>query len=423
MEHQSKQIDGGKIQLTITLTADERQRFELRALRQAGADLNVKGFRPGHIPDDVIKKQLAPGALDQETMWEAVKEVYPKLIKELDLSVVGQPTLALQSTEPFVILATVAKLPAVDLGKWEKIKVKRQEIKVAEAELNKLSDQIRDSRAAEAAVTRPAKLGDRVEMDFEVSFGGVALDGGKQTNYPVILGTGQLIPGFEDNLVGVKPGEEKKFELVFPESYRKDLAGKRANIWVKINQLFERTLPEITDEFARGLGKFDSAEDFKKKLSENLQEEKTVQEEQRLERELLEAIVAQAKFDTIPESMLTSEAQTMLNELRHGIEERGLEWQQYLASIQKDEAGLQKEFSTPAQRRVKVALVVRQFAKQENLEADETAVDQEIAHSLEHYGGDERMVAQLNSEAYRDYVRQVLTNRRVIEWLKKKLVE
>ncbi len=423
MEQQIKSVDGGKIQITITLSPQEKDKFELRALRSAGSELNLKGFRPGHVPDDVLRKQIQPEVLQQETMWEAIKEFYPKIVKEQSLDVIGQPSLALQSTEPFVMHAMVAKLPEVDLGKWEKAKVKRQEIKVEAAEVEKLVEQIKDSRASEAAVTREARLGDRVEMDFEVSLGGVTLDGGKQIGYPVILGSGQLVPGFEDSLVGLSSGQEKKFELTFPSSYRPDLAGKKANVWAKINQVFERTLPELNDEFARGLGKFEGAEDFQNKLKQNLHDEKQAHEEQRLERAMLEAVVAQTKFEPIPEVLLENEAETMLHELRHGIEERKLEWSQYLASIQKDEAALKKEFSTPAERRVKVALVVRAFARQEKLEADEAAVEQEVAHTLEHYRGDQRAEAQFNNEDYRNYVKQVLTNRRVIEWLKKKLVE
>lgn len=423
MEQQIKPVDGGKIQITLTLSPEEKAKFELRALRQAASELSIKGFRPGHVPDDVLRKQVQPEVLQQETMWEAIKEIYPRVIKDQKLDVIGQPSLALQSVEPFVIHVTVAQLPEVDLAKWDKAKVKRQEIKIEQGEVDKLINQIKDSRATEATVSREARRGDRVEIDFEVSLGGVVIDGGKQVNYPVVLGSGQLVPGFEDNLVGAKPGEEKKFDLTFPDDYRKDLAGKKAQVSVKLSQVYERTLPDLSDEFVRGLGKFASAEDFKNKLHENLREEKEAFEEQRLERALLEAIVAQSNFGTIPEVLLVNEAETMLHELKHGIEERGLEWSQYLQSIQKDEAGLKKEFSTPAERRVKVALVVRTFARQQGLEADEAAVEQEVAHTLEHYHGDQRAEAQFNNDDYRNYVKQVLTNRRVIEWLKKKLVE
>lgn len=423
MEHQVKSIAGGKIQIIFTLTPQEKAKFESRAVRRAGSELNIKGFRPGHVPDEVLKHQINPEVLQQETMWEAIKELYPKLVKSLALEVVGQPSLALQSVEPMVILATVAKLPEVELVQWEKVKVKRLDVKIDDEEVNKVIDQIRHSRANEVLVTREARLGDRVEIDFDVSLGGVTMEGGKQINYPAILGAGQLVPGFEDNLLGLKAGEEKRFEITFPSAYRPDLAGKKVQVWTKLKQVFERNLPELTDEFVKGLGQFTDAKDFKHKIRDNLQEEKLMAEEQRLEREMLEGLVKQAKFGDIPEIMLTHEAEIMLRELRRGVEEQGLEWSQYLQSIQKDEAALRAEFGKPAERRVKVALVVRAFAKQEKLEADETAVEQEIAHALEHYGGDERVMAQFNSESYRAYVRQVLTNRRVIEWLKTKLVE
>ncbi len=423
MEHTITPVAGGKVQITFNLTPEERGKFELRALRQAAADLNVKGFRPGHIPDDVVRKQIGEETLQQETMWQAIKELYLKVVKSLEFDVIGQPNLALQSWEPMVILVTVARLPEVNLGKWEKIKVKRQAIEVPEEEVNKLINQIRDSRASEAAVARGAQLGDRVEMDFDVSLGGITIDGGKQTGYPAVLGSGQLVPGFEDNIVGLKPGEEKKFDITFPSDYRQDLAGKKAQVWAKAKQVFERTLPELTDEFVKGLGKFDSAQDFKAKLKQNLHEEKAAHEEQRVERAMLEEIIKAASFGEIPDSLLANEAETMLHELKHGIEEKGVEWQQYLTSISKDEAALKKEFSGPAERRVKVALAIRTLAKQESLEVDEAAVEQEVARALQHYGSDDRAAAQFNNEDYRGYLKQILTNRRVIEWLKKKLIE
>lgn len=423
MEHTITPVAGGKVQITINLTAEEKAKFELRALRHSAAELNVKGFRPGHVPDEVVRQKIGEEVLHQETMWEAIKELYLPVVKSLGFDVVGQPNLALQSWEPMIIHATVARLPEINLGKWEKIKIKKQKVEVPEEDVDKLINQIRDSRASEVAVSRPAQKNDRVEMDFDVSLGGITIDGGKQTNYPVVLGSGQLVPGFEDNIIGLKAEEEKKFELTFPKDYRSDLAQKKAQVWAKVKQVFERTLPELTDEFVKGLGKFDSAEDFKTKLKQNLHDEKSTQEEQRVERAMLEEIIKGASFTEIPEVLLLNEAETMLHELKHGIEERGVEWQQYLTSISKDEAALKKEFSVPAERRVKVALVIRALAKQEKLEADDSAIDQEVAHTLEHYGSDERMAAQLNSDDYRSYVRQVLTNRQVIEWLKKKLVE
>ncbi|MDZ4229518.1 MAG: trigger factor [Candidatus Veblenbacteria bacterium] len=423
MEHQVAPVAGGKIQITFTLTTAEQARFELRALRAAGSLVEVKGFRAGHVPDEVVRKQVGEEQLQQDAMWEAVKEFYPELVHELALDVVGSPVLALQSVEPFVFHVTVARLPDVDLGKWDKVKVKRKAVEVAEDDVAKFITQIRESRASEAAVARPAKLGDRVEIDFEVSQGGVIIEGGKETKYPTVLGQGRLVPGFEDNLIGMSAGEEKRFEITFPKDYRADLAGKKAQVVVKLKQVFQRTLPEVTDEFARTLGKFTSAEDFKAKLRENLLEEHTQLEDQRVEREMLEALVERAHFSELPEVLLKSEAEKMLHELKAGITERGLDWPQYLLSIKKDEAALKKEFSTPAERRVKVALIVRIFAKQEKLEADEAAVEEDIAHALSHYGNDKRAVAQLNSDDYRDYVRQTITNRLVIEWLKAKLVE
>ncbi len=423
MERKLEPVAGGKLKVTFTLSAEEKQRLEERALKSLATEANFSGFRPGKVPVDLVRSRISEATLTQEMLEQAIRKYYPEVVKQEKLEVVGSPEAKFISAEPFSFSLEVAKLPEVHLGSWHKARVKRNKVKVEPHEVEAVLQDLRESRATEAAVTRAARSGDRAEIDFEVSVDRVVIDGGKGAKYPLILGKGQLIPGFEDNLVGLTPGEEKAFELTFPENYKKGLAGKRANVRAKLLQVFERTLPELTDAFANSLGKFVSLDDLKTKVNENLLEERKVQEDARLEREVIDAVLGHSKFGELPEALVTNELSRMMHEFQHELFERGVEWAQYLTSIGKTEGDLQREFRPQAEKRVKVALLIRAFAREQQLEADAMDIDQDIAETLERHRGDDRMRAQLETADYRDYVKSILTNRRVLAWLKDKLVE
>jgi trigger factor len=423
MERNIEPVSGGKLKVTFTLSADERKRLEERALKVLAAQANLSGFRPGRVPVDVIRSRLSEAALTQEMLEQAIRQFYPEVVRQEKLDVVGSPEAKFVSPDLFSFSLEVAKLPEVTLGAWHKSKVKRKEVRVEPAEVDAVLKDLQESRAAEAAVSRAAALGDRAVIDFEVSVDRVVIDGGRGAAYPVVLGKGQLIPGFEDHLVGLTPGEEKSFELTFPESYKKGLAGKRAQITAKLVQLFERSLPDLTDAFANTVGKFVSLQDLRDKVGENMLEERKVQEDARVERELMDALLGQATFGEVPEILVANELSRMIHEFQHSLSERGVEWPQYLSSINKTEDDLKREFRPQAEKRVRVALLIRSFARAEQLEADSIAIDQDIAETLERYHGDERMRAQLQTDDYRDYIKSILTNRRVLAWLKEKLVE
>jgi trigger factor len=423
MERKVEPVAQGKLQITFVLSPEEAAKFEDKALQHLSASLNLPGFRPGKVPPEMAKQQLGPEAIKHEARLQAVQKLYPEYVKQAELEVVGQPEMEAIDSPGLGFRLTVAKLPEVKLGKWEKIKVAQQPVKVDEAEVDQILLDIRESRATEAAVDRPAKLGDQVEINFEVAVDKVVIEGGQAQKYPVVLGKHQLVPGFEEQLVGLKAGEEKEFSITFPVDYKKDLAGKPAQVRAKVLQVWERTIPELTDDLASSLGKFASAAELKTKLNENLSAEKTEQEEQRLEKAILDELLAVASFDAIAQVLLEAEVDKMIHEFKHSLEERGLKWVDYLQNIKKDEPALRQEFEPQATKRVKSALLLRAFAKQYKLEATDSAIEEEIEHSLHHAGGDERLIARLQSDDYHDYLRYVLTNQLVLKWLKEKLVE
>ena len=383
------------------------------------AGIKTEKYEPDYIVEST-EKNLKSAILEEVMCMDSI---YPEYVKQSELEVVGQPEVQPIDSPGIAFRLIVAKLPEVSLGKWEKIKVTKQPVKVAESEIDQILLDIRESRATEAAVSRPAQLGDRVEMNFAVSVDKVVIEGGQAQKYPIILGKHQLVPGFEEQLVGLIPGEEKEFSINFPADYKKDLAGKSAQVRAKILQVFERVIPEMTDELAAALGKFTSVADLKAKLSKNVLEEKEAHEQQRLEKTILDGLLAVASFDEIAEVLVDSEVDKMIHEFKHSLEERGLVWADYLQNIKKDESALRQEFRSQAIKRVKSALLLRAFAKQHKLKAADSAVEEEIEHNLHHAGQDERLMARLKSDDYRDYLRYVLTNQLVLKWLKEKLVE
>lgn len=416
-------LKGGRLKISFSLSPAETEALRERALKALAVRANFSGFRPGKVPQAMVAARLGEEAVTHEMLEAAVRQLYPALVRAEKLEVVGSPEARLVTLSPFSFALEVAKLPEVSLGTWHKAKVRRQDVKVDDTAVDKALSDLRESRATEVAVTRAAALGDKLEIDFEVAVDRVVIDGGRGTKYPLILGQGQLIPGFEDNLVGLQPAQEKSFELNFPKTYKPDLAGKRAQVKAKVLQVFERTVPELTDAFAASVGRFSTIDELRAKVRESMVEEQQVEEDARLERELMEALLKHVSFGELPEALVANELSRMLHEFEHGISERGLKWQDYLTSLGKTEDNLKKEFHPQAEKRVKVALLIRAFARAEQLEADTMAVDQDIAQTLERYNGDERMRTQLQTDDYRDYVQTILTNRRVVAWLKEKLVE
>lgn len=423
MERSIEKIPGSKFKITFTLSDEEKSKYERKAVQVLSEQVTVSGFRPGKAPDNLVRAKIGADSIERELLWQAFREQYTNLVREKELQVVGQPQLTPVSQQPFKFAVEVVKLPEVTIGNISKIRVEKKVVEVAPKDIDDLLKELQESRVSEAAVNRPAQKGDRVEMDFEVSVDKVIIDGGASKNYPVVLGAGVLVPGFEDNLVGVSPGEEKVFDMVFPPDYRKDLAGKKAQVKARVLQVFERTLPELKDEFAVSLGQFSSLAELREKLETNVREERQRREDQRLERAILEEVVKQSKFEELPEILIKGELDQMIHELSHGITEQGLEWNQYLQSIKKDEATLRQEFVPKAEERVKIALVTRALAKQEHLLPEESTIDEEVEKNIEYYGRDEHMAERLRSEDYKDHVRYSLTNRRVIEWLKKQVVQ
>ena len=281
---------------------------------------------------------------------------------------------------------------------------------------------MREIHATETAVLRAAQKSDKVILDLEVKRDGVIIENGTSKDFPLILGEGRFIPGFEEHIIGLKAGDKKEFELKFPEQYyAKSLAGKPAQFSVSLKQVLARTLPEPDDAFAKGLGHAQTAEDLRKQIRESLQYEKEREERERFEMACMDELVKHSTIGELAEPLIADEAQKMIAELEQNVTRQGMKFDDYLSSIKKSKEDLGREFKPKAEHRLKVSLVGRAFAKQENVSVSDDEVKQELNIAKKAYQSQPELLLRLESREYRDYTRNMLMSRKIFRTLAEKV--
>ena len=412
-------------ELVIEVPVNELKPYLDRAAEKISQEQKIPGFRPGKVPYDVLKQRVGEMTIWQEAAEIAISHTFWQAVQAKKLETIGPPKIAIQKlapNNPLVYKATVALLPEVKLADYKKLKVKRREVKVKDEEVTKTLKDLRKMHARETLVDRTIGQGDKAVIDLTLSQDKVPLENGKAKNFSITVGQDRLIPGFSKNLVGLKKDETKKFQLKFPEKhFDKKLAGKLIDFEVKVNSVYEVSLPEMNDKLAQSLGSFKTLEDLQAQIRKNLEDQAKMKEDQRFELEILEKLIQTSNFEEIPDVLLENEKEKMLMELEASITGQNLKFEDYLSHIKKTKEELKKEFTPKAEKRVKTALAIRQIAQQENIKIDDKTVNQEIEKSLETYKDKPDVQKKVRSEAYQNYLRNVLATRKVIEYLKKQI--
>ncbi len=422
MKVTKEDLKKSQIKLTIELTADEFLPYVEKAGRAIAETINIAGFRKGQAPLDVVKKQVGEMAVYEQAAEQAVNKTLPEAIKQEKLLTVGQPAIGIDKLapgNPFIYNATVPMMPSVKLGDIKKIKAKKEAVEVKKEDIDKVIGNVRRMRATETLADRAAKMGDKVEVSFKVFLDSVPIDGGTSEKYPLVLGEKSMIPGFEEQVVGLKKDESKEFKLSFPKDYgQKMLAGKECDFQVKVLAVYDVVLPELNDAFAATLGEFKTVAEMTKAVSDNLQKEKDQTVDMKFEREVLSALVDASTFGDIPEVMLSQETQTMMAELEQNVTRQGLDFVEYLKHLKKDRKSLALDLAPDAVKRIKTSLAIRALAEGQKLTASKEEIDHEV-HELSHsYQGNPQALQQINSASYRDYLGYVVRNKKTIHWLK-----
>ena len=384
-----EKLEKSRVALTIETSAEEFEAAVNKAYLKMRGKINVPGFRVGKAPRKIIEKMYGAEVFYEEAVNIILPDAYEDAVKEQGLETVGYPQVELESCtkDGVVFKCTVAVYPEVKLGQYKGLEAPKAEVKVAAADVNARLKEMADRNSRLVSVERAVKKGDTADIDFEGFDNGVAFDGGKGENFDLEIGSGSFVPGFEEQLVGMKAGEEKDIDITFPENYTPELAGKPVVFHVKVNEVKVKEVPAIDDEFAKDVSEFDTLKDLKADIKKKMTAERT-EAAQRAFEDVLMAKVAEGVEADIPQEMVELQAERMMEQFKQQLASQGIPFDQYLQMTGTTEADFRKQADGPAAEQVKMDLAVEAIIKAEGLEASDEDVENEMKSVAEKYGMD-----------------------------------
>lgn len=429
MAHTLETLGENLVKITVTVPKDKVAEAMRTAAKHISEVVNIPGFRPGAASYDVVKQRVGEMKILEEAAEDLIRASFSSALIDEDLDVVGSPKFAMDIMVPgedLVYSAEIALMPKVKkLADYTKLTVEKQSTEptaevMAEAKNDLARMQTKETRAlAGHALAK----GDKAVVSLTMKKDGVVLEGGESQNHGIYTNEPHYIDGFVEQILGLAEGAEKTFTLKFPtDHYQKHLAGADIDFTVKLNEIFTLEIPPIDDEFAKRLG-IENAAALEEKLKENLAMEAVANERRRQERECLDLLASKCEFDNIPDILVNQEVERMLQELEHNIGENGMDLNQYLKSIGKSMTEIRLDFTPTALTRVKVALIIREVAKKEKIEADPATVDAELDKIAERMGDNKEYRDKVYEPQYREFVESQIKNRTVVDHIMSKMVK
>lgn len=389
MSLQVEKLEKNMAKLTIEVPAEELEKAMQNAYLRAKNRITIPGFRKGKAPRKMIEQMYGKGIFLEDAANALIPEQYSKALEECDLEIVSQPEIDVTQIEPgkaFIFTAEVAVKPEVTLGEYKGLEVPKSETEVTdeeiEAELKK--EQEKNSRTI-TVEDRGAENGDIATIDFEGFVDGTAFEGGKGTDYPLTLGSGSFIPGFEDQLVGAKAGDRVEVNVTFPEEYQsKDLAGKAAVFQCDVKKVETKELPELDDDFAQDVSEFDTLAEYKEDIKKNLAERKEKEARTAKENAAVDKAIENAQME-IPDAMIETQISQMLDDFSRRMQAQGLTMEQYMQFTGLTADKMREEMKPQALKRIQTRLVLEKIAETENIQPSEEEVNEEIGKMAEMY--------------------------------------
>lgn len=427
MSVQVEKLEKSMAKLTIEVPAEELEKALQKAFMKNKNRISVPGFRKGKVPRQMVEKIYGPEVFYEDAANELIPEAYEKAVDECGEDIVSSPEIEvtqIKKGEPFIFTAEVALKPPVKLGKYKGVKIDKIDTEVTDEEITAEIDKERENNARNIEVTdRAVKDGDMTVLDFEGFVDGVAFEGGKGENYPLTIGSGAFIPGFEEQLVGAEIGKEVEVNVTFPEDYQADeLKGKAALFKCTVKEIKEKELPELDDEFASEVSEFDTLEEYKADVKATLTERKAKEAKDAKEAAVIEAIVKDSEME-IPDAMLATQQKQMVDEFAQRIQMQGLSLDQYFQFTGTTYDKMVEQVRPQAEKRIKSRLVLEAIVEAEKIEATEEDFEEELKAMAEAYQMEVEKVKEMLSEKSVSQIKADLAVRKAAEFAVEKAKE
>lgn len=408
-----EKVEKSQVALTIEVSAAEFEAAIEKAYRKMRKKINVPGFRPGKASRKIIEGMYGAEVFFEEAINNAFPDAYEAAVAEKKLKVVGYPSIEMVgecTKEGFTFKAVCPVYPEVTLGEYKGLSAVKGEVKVLAADVNERLKLYADRNTRLVSVERAAKKGDVVVIDFEGFLDGKAFEGGKGENQNLELGSGTFVPGFEEQLVGVKAGDEKDLDITFPKDYQADLAGKAVVFKVKVHEVKEKDVPTIDDEFAKDVSEFDTLKEFKADLKKKITEERKTAANQAFEDNLMQQVADNITAE-IPDAMIEGQAHQYLDNFKTQLAQQGIPFDQYMKVTGMTEQHLLEDAKEPATRQVRLDLALAEIIKVEKIDATDKEVEDEYQKLADKYSMDLDMVKKyLHDDQVKD---QLITEKAV----------
>ena len=410
-----------EVKLSFVIEAQKFDEAIQKAYTKNAKYFTIPGFRKGKAPYKIVERQYGAQIFYEDAFNEVVPEIYEKELNENKIEAVSRPDIDITQMEKgkdLIFTAIVQTKPEVTLGKYKGIELKKIEYTVKEEDIEHELGHMQERNARLVNVEdRPVEKDDTVVIDFEGFVDGVAFEGGKAEEYELVIGSNTFIPGFEDQIIGMKIDEEKEINVTFPEEYfSKDLAGKEAMFKVKLHEIKKKELPTLDDEFAKDVSEFDTLEELKKSIKEKLEEQNTSRAKYETEDAAIKAVCDNVKIE-IPSGMVETETDNMIRDIEQRLMYQGLNLTQYLQMMQKTEADMRKEFEEQATQTVKTKLVLEAIIKAEKIEASEDEIKEKAEEMAKNYGRDAEEM--LKNDALKVYIGDTLKTEKAVDFIVK----
>lgn len=420
MNSSLKKVEHNKYDLTVELNREDLAGYLRLAEDRIARELRVDGFRKGKAPRDLVRQKAGDQYILQEALDTALKDSLAKTIDKDNLDVLKVYDLNIQDNSSSRLLYTVkvSLFPSVSIGGLDGLKVQRREVEVDKSDVDGAVEHLRISHSRFIPKDKQIDKGDRVEIDFEVTSDGLPVEGGTSKNHPLVVGDDRFIPGFEDRLIGMKPGEEKQFSLNAPPDYfHKAVAGRKLDFTVKVVSVQEIQKPFLNDDFARSLGRFRGLTDLERSISEGILEEKRAKEKQRFRVEVLTKIFERSKVE-LPKDMVAEGLNDMITGFDNELHAKGMELSLYLTHLNKTEDDLRKDWEEEAKRQVAFALLLKKIAKDKNIKPSDREVEEAAEKVIQRMAlKGELDKDSFNMEALKEALASDIANEKVFSFL------